>query len=181
MTPQARLAFDPIDTLSQSDRDEVRDLSLAVYPPAVVADWPGRHREWARPGWCVRLWDGSGRLVSYTGTLLTEGTCDGRPVLIGGIGGVMTHPLARKRGHAATCIQRADAFFHDRGAHFALLVCKPSLLPYYGALGWREHTGTPKTLQRAREEVFTFNRVMIIGVTEPGPQGGVIDLEGPPW
>jgi hypothetical protein len=36
-----------VDELSGEERDALRDLSAAVYPAEVAAEWPGRLIEWA--------------------------------------------------------------------------------------------------------------------------------------
>jgi aminoglycoside 2'-N-acetyltransferase I len=168
--------------LSESDRDELRALSLAVYPPVASVDWPGRRVEWSPAEWCVRIHDDAGALVSYVGISLREAQHEGRPVRVGGIGGVKTHPSARGRGLAARGTERAIAFFRDDiGAAFALLVCDPRLLAYYGRLGWREFTGRLLVRQRGATVEFTFNRVMTCAVRSPAPEDGTIDLLGPPW
>jgi GNAT superfamily N-acetyltransferase len=182
MVEGAGISLDRVADVSDLDRAAVRALSLAVYPPAEAATWPGRHLEWARPEWCVRIWDGDGRLASYIGLLLRDANCDGRPARVGGIGGVMTHPAARGRGHAARGIRRAVEFFREQGGvAFALLVCETGLLGYYGRLGWLEYHGRLQVRQRGEPADFTFNRVMVQDVEAAGPTSGTIDLMGPPW
>ena len=116
--------------LPDPDREELRALSAAVYPPDEVRHWPGREVEWAAAEWCVRVRDREGTLVSYVGITLRDAEHDGAPVRVGGIGGVKTHPAARGHGHAARATERAIAFFHERGVDFGLLVCAPTLIPY---------------------------------------------------
>ena len=157
-------------------------LAAAVYPPETLADWPGHHIEWSDVTHCARVFDDAGALVSYAGVLVREGSLDGRPARIGGIGGVKTHPDHRRRGHAALAMGRAVEWFRERGdVDFALLVCEPRLLGTYGRMGWREFTGTLTVLQRGVPEPFTFNRVMTHSVRTEAPAAGVIDLAGPPW
>jgi aminoglycoside 2'-N-acetyltransferase I len=157
-------------------------LAAAVYPPETVADWPGHHLEWSDVTHCARVFDETGLLVSYAGVLVHDGALDGRPVRIGGIGGVKTHPDHRRRGLAALAMGRAVAWFRERGdVDFALLVCESRLLGTYGRLGWSEFGGTLRTLQRGVPEVFTFNRVMTHSVRSEAPDAGLVDLAGPPW
>lgn len=120
-------------------------------------------------------------LVSYTGALLREADLDGSPVLIGGIGGVKTHPDERAKGYAALGISRAVEFFLSRDADFALLVCDDGLVGYYSRLGWHLFDGEMLTLQHGEAEPFTFNRVLVLGVAKMAPSSGTINLLGPPW
>jgi GNAT superfamily N-acetyltransferase len=176
------VTLDRVADLSDTDRAEVRSLSLAVYPPEQWADWPGRHVEWAAPEWCVRVRGEGGALASYVGVHRREAECDGRPVLVGGVGGVKTHPAARGRGFASLGIRRAVEFFRGQPpVAFALLVCEPHLLGYYARLGWREFAGRLLVRQRGEASEFTFNRVMTYAVCSQGPAAGTIDLCGPPW
>ena len=178
----AGISLDRVADLSDLDRAAIRVLSLAVYPPEEAATWPGRYLEWAKGEWCVRVWGDAGDLVSYTGIILRQASCDGRPARVGGIGGVMTHPAARGRGYAAQGIRRAMDFFREReDIAFALLVCEPGLLGYYARLGWLEFYGRLQVRQRSEPADFTFNRVMVHDVEAASPTLGTIDLMGPPW
>ncbi len=160
----------------------LRGLSRAVYPPEESAEWPGRHLEWAGSQWDIRVVADGGDLVSYTGVLVRSASHDGRPVQIGGIGGVKTHPTARGRGYAAMGMRRAVEFFlNDADVDFALLVCDPSLIEYYSRFGWKEFDGRLQTSQHGETVVFVFNRVMVLDVQAPAPTNGTIDLLGPPW
>ncbi|MBX9626531.1 MAG: GNAT family N-acetyltransferase [Gemmataceae bacterium] len=174
------LTLDRVADLPDADREAVRALTAAVYPPEVLAHWHGRGVEWAAPEWGVRVRDGDA-LVSYVGAYLRDAEHDGRPVLIGGVGNVKTHPAARGRGHAGRAVRRAAEFFAERGVGFGLLVCEPHLLGYYAGLGWREFSGRLVVRQRGAAADFTLARVMTLAVGSDGPEAGTIDLCGPPW
>jgi aminoglycoside 2'-N-acetyltransferase I len=165
----------------ESSLDERAELSKAVYPPDEAADWPGRHIEWSRPEWGVAVRDEEGRLISYAALQLREATHDGADVVIGGVGGVMTHPDRRGQGYAGVAMQAAADFFAANGADFGLLVCEDRLIPYYRRLGWEVFQGEVVTLQHGEPTVFSFNRVMVKDVAATAPRQGVIDLHGPPW
>jgi predicted N-acetyltransferase YhbS len=107
--------------------------------------------------------------------------CDERPVLVGGVGNVKTHPAARRRGFARAGIGRAAEFLRGQGAAFVLLVCAPHLIEYYSRLGWREFSGRLLVTQRGAATEFTLDRVMTHALHADGPSTGVIDLSGPPW
>ena len=177
----ATVTLDRKADLDAAARAQSVALAAAVYPPETVAHWPGSHLEWSDVTHCARVFEG-GSLVSYAGVLVRDGRHDGRPVRIGGIGGVKTHPDHRRRGLAALAMGRAVEWFRACGdVDFALLVCEQRLLGTYGRMGWREFTGTLQVLQRGAPAIFTFNRVMTHPVRTDGPAAGVIDLAGPPW
>jgi hypothetical protein len=174
--------IDRMADLSPADHEQIRLLSLAVYPPEQFKDWPGRHLEWSSPEVCVRLRREDHSLASFVGVYLREANYDGRRVRIGGIGNVKTHPEARGRGFAADGIRRAIEFFKDQSqVAFALLFCEPRLLDYYGRLGWHEFTGRLLVRQNAAPLEFTFCRVMTHAIDDQPPVTGAIDLCGPPW
>ena len=181
MDQPTAVTLDRIADLTGAEREELRALQLAVYPPAEATSWPGRQIEWAPADYGVRVRDDDGAVVSYVGICLREGARDGKPARIGGIGGVKTHPSARRRGLAAHGMERAREFFRASAIDFALLVCEPRLLDSYGRLGWREFAGELLVRQRGETVPFTFNRVMTSAVRSAAPAFGTIDLLGPPW
>jgi aminoglycoside 2'-N-acetyltransferase I len=172
----------PIAELTDDGRADLAALSRAVYPPEVSAAGPGRHWEWSAHEAAVLLRAADGELICYAGLVIRSALYDGRPVRVGGIGGVKTHPAARRQGCAARAVGRAVAYFHERGdIEFGLLVCEPHLIGYYGRLGWQEFGGRLLVTQRGVPVEFTLNRVMVCGVQWVGPSAGTIDLAGPPW
>lgn len=76
---------------------------------------------------------------------------------------------------------RALDFLLERGADFALLVCREQLVPYYAGLGWQKYAGEVVVTQFGEPERFTVNEVMVGDLNSPAPTTGVIDLQGPPW
>lgn len=169
------------DDFSSPDVEALQRLKEAVYPPDENETWDGASREWTTPQWGVFVRDDSGELVSYTGVIRRDGSVDGHPATIGGVGGVATHPGQRGRGYAALGIGRALDYLATRGTDFALLVCRDELVPYYEGLGWRVFTGTVLVRQFGAEETFVYNRVMVGDLNLPAPTQGTIDLKGPPW
>jgi aminoglycoside 2'-N-acetyltransferase I len=181
--PEA-VALSRVTDLTDAERQAVRALSLAVYPPGESAGWAGRQIEWAAAEWCVRvrISDAHDGLVSYVGISLRDARYDGQPVRVGGIGGVKTHPASRGRGLAAAGIARAREFFREQaGVGFAVLVCGDHLLAYYRRLGWTQFAGTLLVRQQGVPVEFTFNKVMTCGIERAAPEAGAIDLRGPPW
>jgi GNAT superfamily N-acetyltransferase len=170
-----------VDEVSSAERTSIDALRRSVYSPEDVANWAGRHLEWSDPHWRVITWDPNQQAVSYLGALVREAEAGGRGVRIGGIGGVMTHPAHRRQGLARAAIGRAIELFAENSVDFALLVCTPELIPLYERLGWQVHRGTLQVRQHGRSEAFTFNVPLTKSVLAERPDGGVIDLLGPPW
>jgi GNAT superfamily N-acetyltransferase len=168
--------------LTPGERAALRTLSDAVYPPEVAAAWPGRALEWASPEWGVVVRDAGGQALCHVGVVVRDARSDGRPVRVGGVGGVKTHPAARGRGYATAAIRRALDFLRDEaGAEFGLLVCEPGLVPFYERLGWQRFPGVLLVTQHGATVPFTFNLPMTTPVRSGAQPGGTIDLLGPPW
>lgn len=84
------------------------------------------------------LYDELNAPVSHVAVLTHRARANGTDVLIGGIGGVVTIPGARRRGHAARLLGDATAFLRDEWkVDFALLFCIDRMVEYYARLGWR--------------------------------------------
>jgi GNAT superfamily N-acetyltransferase len=172
----------PMADVTDADRAELTALGQAVYPPEVAEAWHGRHLEWSSADWGVFVRSKDGALVSFVGVHLRDALCDGGPVRVGGIGGVKTHPAARRQGLASRAIGRAVEFFREQpDVAFGVLVCEPHLLAYYGRLGWQEFSGRLLIAQRGEPAVFTLAQVMVCPVRATAPTAGTIDLLGPPW
>lgn len=183
MTEQgATASIGPVSRWTDEQTRQLHLLTEAVYPPEEAAEWPGAALEWSRPELGVRVVDSAGWLVSYVGVLLREGLHDGDPVVIGGIGGVKTHPDSRGMGLAALGMEKATEWLLEEGrADFGLLVCQDELIDYYARMEWQLFDGKLITLQHGEPVEFTFNRVMTRDLVGPGPIDGVIDLQGPAW
>jgi GNAT superfamily N-acetyltransferase len=176
-----RIDVRPVAGLTAEEQAALRALSAAVYPPDVAASWPGRVFEWAPHQWSVICWDDDGQALSHAGAVVRDGRADGTPARIGGVGGVKTHPGARRRGLASQVIRRAMDLFGGQGVDFALLVCEPHLVPFYERLGWKPHAGDLLVRQHGEAVRFTFNLPMTHPVRTSCPPGVVIDLMCPPW
>lgn len=177
-----RLDLKPVTDLSDGERDALKALTAAVYPPEVLATRPGRSLQWAPSAWSVLVWTVEGQLIAHVGIVTREGTLDDVPVQIGGVGSVKTHPQAQGRGYASAALRRAaTALKDDHHVEFSLLVCQEHLLSFYGRLGWLPFPGRLVVEQPGGPIVLTINRPMVLPGLRPAPQEGVIDLRGLPW
>lgn len=168
--------------LSEEERAELTRLTQAVYPPDEFADWPGRKIEWAPPDWLIRVTGDAGTLVASVGLLIRQARAGDRDVSIGGIGGVKTHPDARRQGHFSSGMKKAIEFFDEQSTvDFALLVCEDRLVPLYSQFGFRVHDGRLLTCQFGEQCDYTFSPVMVRDVRSAAPAGSDINLLGPPW
>lgn len=177
-----RIEIIPKVNLSAAQTQALAALSRAVYPPSPDGIKPQNPISWATTTWSVLVWDQAHQLVSHVGLLARQGRFTDCPVLIGGIGGVKTHPTARRRGYARAGIDHAIEFLCiEQAVDFSLLVCREELLPYYGRLGWHHFAGDLLVEQPPGIEKFVFNQPMVFEGNGRLPLNGVIDLCGMPW
>jgi GNAT superfamily N-acetyltransferase len=122
-----------------------------------------------------------GEPVTHVGILQRTVTIDQEPLLIAGIGFLITEPENRGRGYATLIMKEAMAFVKSRlELPFGLLTCKSRLESLYLGMGWRTVS---------EQNIFvqpTGNRSCggIIMVNECGEKlwpKGKIDLCGLPW
>ena len=158
-------------------------LNQSIWPPKESAAWPGRKYEWTPRQASVIVWnDDRSQALAHAGIMLRAGHWNERPVRIGGIGGVQTHPGHRHQGHARAAIARCVEFFREQGdIDIGLLVCVPELVPFYERLGWQPFLGTLRVMQFGNACDFTFLLPLTYPLRETSKLTGVIDLLGPPW
>ena len=170
-------------TEQMTDRQNkaLQQLRAAVYPPEVIATLPGRFFTWASPQWSVLVWEQE-ELVSRVGLLVRDVLQDGRPKRIGGIGGVMTHPSKQGQGLASHALRAAtERFDTELGVAYALLFCRPHLVPFYSRLDWKPFQGQLYVEQPQGKIEFSANGAMVLDGTERAPLAGSLDLNGLPW
>lgn len=176
-----KVEFAATDELSERQKRGLQKLREAVYPPEVVATLPGRFFTWASPQWSVFLWEGE-ELVSRVGLLTREILHDGTTKIIGGIGGVMTHPAKQGQGLASQAMREASRLFDaELNVSYALLFCLPRLVEFYKRLMWKPFQGKALVEQPEGKVEFSANGAMVLDVKEQSPLNGLLDLNGLPW
>src|SRR6266850_1603936 len=78
-----------------------------------------------------------GTPVSHVGVLKHVVSVDEEPVMVGGVGGVVTVPEQQRRGHARELMQRATRLLEEWRVDAGLLFCVERRVPYYESQGWR--------------------------------------------
>lgn len=155
----------------------VEALDREVYSPEFMATAIWRDVVWAHADKRVVVRD-EGRVVCHAGLFFRDGTLDGRPVRMCGIGGVMTSPSARRKGCASAAMTRAAEAM--AGADFGLLFCEKHNAALYAGLGWKDFPGRVECDQPSGRMVFDLMPRMVLPLAMH-PVGGMIDLCGLPW
>ena len=158
---------------------EVEALDREVYSPEVMASVPWRDVTWAHADKRVVVID-EVCVRCHVGVFWREGTLDGCPVRMAGIGGVMTSASARRKGYASGAMTEARTLMEREGVDFGLLFCEPHNEPLYRNLGWTVFEGDVWCEQPAGRTRFDLMRTLCLPL-RLAPRAGVIDLCGLPW
>jgi len=177
-----RLDIIAASQLSEAEARALQALDAAVYPPNPGAQEATEQERWARPQWHILIQDADQRLVSHVGVLTRICLCDGDEILIGGIGGVMTHPAQRRKGYAGAGVRRATEFLQkEMRVDLSLLFCGPRTLNYYKRLGFSNFAGDTFALRDGKRILFPRSEVMVRPAMKALPQCAALDLCGLPW
>ena len=160
--------------LTASEREHIRDWILAEFDPDVDGF------EWADVDYHVLVWEDD-LLVAHVEIVQRTGQVDGKPVSLGGIGGVVTLPEWRGHGLGSTAMKQAMNFMcAELGAEFGLLICDPDAISFYKRLGWEVVEG-PLVFDQRGEKMTSPDVTMVAACGARKMPRGVIDLCGPPW
>ncbi|MBC7580162.1 GNAT family N-acetyltransferase [Tardiphaga sp.] len=119
--------------------------------------------------------------VCHVGICRREGVWKDRPIRIGGIGGVATHPDFRRRGFASVALNAALQTLKDeRATDFALLFCRQHNADFYTARSWKPFAGEVFAQQRGQRVRFDA-LLPLVSYLKRAPHEGEIDLCGLPW
>lgn len=122
-----------------------------------------------------------GKPLSHVGILKHVISVNGEPATVAGVGGVVTVPEAQGKGHACRLLQHAAEFFErEWNVDAGLLFCRPELMAYYEALGWKEFVG-PVLIEQTDGNIASPLCVMTLPLTERNWAAGNIELRSFPW
>ncbi len=169
------------DQFTELQKESLKQLRATVYPAAVLATLIGKNVAWASPQWSVLVWEAD-ELVSRVGLFRRAINSNGEMKIIGGVGGVMTHPERQSKGYASEAMHEAARIFRDEWqVAYALLFCGSRLIEFYKRMQWIPFEGQIFVEQPKGRIEFTLNQAMVTDIKESAPVHGVIDLNGWPW
>lgn len=172
--------------LSDEDAQALNALDAAVYPGRTSAQEAADLQNWAPPQWRLLIRDGNQQaalqIVSHVGVVTRLCHCEGDEILIGGIGGVQTHPAQRRKGYAGAGLRRAIDFLqNDMRVELSLLFCGPRMLSYYRRFGFSNFAGDTFALRDGRKTLFPRSEIMTRPAGKTLPPCATLDLCGLPW
>jgi GNAT superfamily N-acetyltransferase len=120
------------------------------------------------------------RAVSHIGILKHVVDVDGQPMIVGGVGGVVTVPEEQKRGHARELMQHATRLLKEWRVDAGLLFCLKRMVPYYEAQGWRV-VEQPVLIEQPAGEIASPLAVMVLTFGGRRWPDGKVKLNSLPW
>jgi aminoglycoside 2'-N-acetyltransferase I len=165
----------------EASRHLVSRLRNAVYPPEVLAKIVWRDITSAAASRRILVTQDE-EVVAAAGFLWRNVYLDGAPVLIGGLGGVMTAPELQGKGLGRIAVEAAmKALINDRQPAFGLLFCEDKNTGFYSRLGWKCFEGAVRVDQPTGRIVYRTMTVMVAPLDGQAPMRGNVDLCGLPW
>lgn len=127
--------------------------------------------------------EADGRPASHVGVLKHTVSAGGTPVVVGGVGGVVTVPEMQGRGLAHKGMRHAAAFLcEELGVEFGLLFCLDRLVGFYESLGWQLVPERTEVEQSSGPMAMPFNTMVLpCGGGERVWPAGEIKLNSLPW
>jgi GNAT superfamily N-acetyltransferase len=135
---------------------------------------------WAVADWFHLTWERE-RLLCHLEIIERRATVSEEPVLLGGLGGLVTQPEYRGKGLATATLRESVRFMTgELQVGYGLLLCEERLEPFYRRLGWESVSG-PLFFDQPAGRVQWARSVMVLPLRgKPWPEGE-IDLRGLPW
>jgi predicted GNAT family N-acyltransferase len=122
-----------------------------------------------------------GRAVAHIGVLQTTVRVGEREISVGGVGGVVSVPEARGRGHVHAGMRRAAQFMCDElKVEAGMLFCLERLVAFYARQGWRLIEETVE-IEQPTGTIVSPMRVMVLPCDGRAWPAGKIEVGGLPW
>lgn len=161
------------DSLSDTEKRHLFEWGADIFGAANL------NLRW-RPKELHFMLDVDGVTVSHVGVLKHEVSVAGQPVIVGGVGGVVTLPAWQSRGYARELMQHAIRVFQTWEVNAGLLFCLPRRIPFYESQGWSviRH---PVMVEQPSGEVVSPLEVMVLPIRGYHWPAGEVQLGSFPW
>jgi GNAT superfamily N-acetyltransferase len=123
----------------------------------------------------------NGELVSHAGILKHVVSVSDEPVLVAGLGGVVTVPEAQRHGFARQLVQYVMRHAESEWKVDAgLLFCRSTMVAYYEALGW-QLVLAPVIIDQPDGNIPSPLHVMVLPFGKMSWPPGAVELQSLPW
>jgi len=162
------------NTLTESDQQKLFGWGEDIFNVnPLTLDW--RHKDQR-----FVLYDNE-EPVSHAGILSHIVTVNDEPILVAGLGGVVTVPGARRKGFARQLVLDAMRFAESEWkVRAGLLFCRPQMLAYYERLGW-QIVESPVMIEQPGGKIVAPLQVMVIPFGDWAWPSGTVELQSLPW
>lgn len=122
-----------------------------------------------------------GKPASHASILRHEIAVGGKPLMVAGLGGVVTHPEAQGKGYARRLVRHASEFFErEWEVEAGLLFCLKRMVTYYGALGW-QLLPEKVIIDQPSGKIVSPLEVMVLPCRGQSWPNGEVELKSLPW
>lgn len=122
-----------------------------------------------------------GQLVSHAAILQHPVNINGQPIMVVGLGGVVTVPEAQRKGFARQLVQHVMKYAETEWqVEAGLLFCRPQMIHYYAAMGWQQVESTV-LIDQPNGKIASPLPVMVLTFRDSTWPPGTIDLDSLPW
>ena len=174
LTEQPDIETRIVDSVSDEERQRLTGWGENVFGV------PEHPMEWRPTDKHVMLY-ADGELMTHVGVVGHIIRVGEQPVVVGGIGGVVTVGAAHGRGYATTALRAACEYMRERlHANFGLLFCFDKLVPFYERLGW-QLINVPVAVEQPSGPTQMPLNTMVLPLGEQQWPPGPVELDSLPW
>jgi GNAT superfamily N-acetyltransferase len=161
------------DSLSEAEKQRLYDWGDDIFgADAFNLRW--------RPKDLHFMMEVDGLTVSHVGILKHVVAVEGKPVTVGGVGGVVTLPAWQGRGFATDLMQHTVDFFRQWNIDAGFLFCMPRRVAFYESQGWRV-VHQPVMVEQPNGEILSPLEIMVFPTGAFVWPEGKVRLNSFPW
>ena len=173
---EIEIIIKPADQLYGHENKELDEISHLAF----AQEHSDEDILWSEVDWYI-LVKVQGIIRSQLGIIERSGFVNGKPIKLGGIGGVATIPAWQRRGLSSQAMLIAQKFLKDTlRVDFGLLICGDHRVSFYQKFGWQVVEG-PLFFDQPDGRRKNDGVTMILPCSEANWSEGEIDLCGLPF
>ena len=163
-----------VDTLDAIAKQQLFDWGDDIFGVQIL------NLQW-RPKDLHFLLYNDGKLASHAGILKHIIRVTDEPIVVAGLGGVVTLPEAQRRGFARRLVQQCMSVMESEWkVEAGLLFCLPRMVRYYESLAWQVLESSVM-IEQPRGKIVSPLRVMVLPFGGMNWPPGTVELQSLPW